>query len=174
MDPRGQSLDRYAEGSLNFRPGSDVALLNGMINTIITEGLYDNDYIKSHTEGFEDLKARTAATTPEAMSPICGIDAEVIDLRSLRPLDSDTVIQSVEKTGRMGTVEEGWPICSIGSELAAQVQRRAFDALDAPIEAVTGVDVPMPYAENLERLALPQQEQILDAVKRVCYWREAK
>ena len=103
-----------------------------------------------------------------------GIDAEVIDLRSLRPLDSDTVIQSVEKTGRMVTVEEGWPICSIGSELAAQVQRRAFDALDAPIEAVTGVDVPMPYAENLERLALPQQEQILDAVKRVCYWREAK
>ena len=78
MDPRGQSLDRYAEGSLNFRPGSDVALLNGMINTIITEGLYDEDYIKSHTEGFEDLKARTAATTPEAMSPICGIDAEVI------------------------------------------------------------------------------------------------
>ena len=103
-----------------------------------------------------------------------GIDAEVIDLRSLRPLDSDTVIRSVEKTGRMVTVEEGWPICSIGSELAAQVQRRAFDALDAPIEAVTGVDVPMPYAENLERLALPQQEQILDAVKRVCYWREAE
>ena len=78
MDPRGQSLDRYAEGSLNFRPGSDVALLNGMINTIITEGLYDEDYIKSHTEGFEDLKTRTAATTPEAMSPICGIDADVI------------------------------------------------------------------------------------------------
>ena len=101
-----------------------------------------------------------------------GIDAEVIDLRSLRPLDSDTVIRSVEKTGRMVTVEEGWPVCSIGSELAAQVQRHAFDALDAPIEAVNGADVPMPYAENLERLALPQQEQILDAVKRVCYWRE--
>ena len=78
MDPRGQSLDRYAAGSLNFKPGSDVALLNGMINTIITEGLYDESYIKTHTEGFEDLKARTAATTPEAMSPICGIDPEVI------------------------------------------------------------------------------------------------
>ena len=78
MDPRGQSLDRYAEASLNFRPGSDVALLNGMINTIISEGLYDENYIKSHTEGFEDLKARTAATTAEAMSSICGIDAEVI------------------------------------------------------------------------------------------------
>ena len=78
MDPRGQSLDRYATGSLNFKPGSDVALLNGMINTIISEGLYDEDYVKTHTEGFEDLKARTAATTPEAMSPICGIDADVI------------------------------------------------------------------------------------------------
>ena len=78
MDPRGQSLDRYAEASLNFRPGSDVALLNGMINTIISEGLYDENYIKSHTEGFEDLKARTAATTAEAMSSICGIEAEVI------------------------------------------------------------------------------------------------
>jgi formate dehydrogenase major subunit len=78
MDPRGQSLDRYAEASLNFHPGSDVALLNGMINTIISEGLYDENYIKSHTEGFEDLKARTAATTAEAMSSICGIEAEVI------------------------------------------------------------------------------------------------
>jgi formate dehydrogenase major subunit len=78
MDPRGQSLDRYAAGSLNFKPGTDVALLNGMINTIITETLYDEDYVKAHTEGFEDLKARTAAATPEAMSPICGIEADVI------------------------------------------------------------------------------------------------
>lgn len=101
-----------------------------------------------------------------------GIDAEVIDLRSLRPLDTATVIASVQKTGRMVTVEEGWPVCSIGSELAAQVQRHAFDALDAPIEAVNGVDVPMPYAENLEKLALPQNDQIIDAAKRVCYWRE--
>jgi pyruvate dehydrogenase E1 component beta subunit len=72
----------------------------------------------------------------------------------------------------MVTVEEGWPVCSIGSELAAQVQRHAFDALDAPIEAVNGVDVPMPYAENLEKLALPQIGQICDAAKRACYWRE--
>ena len=102
-----------------------------------------------------------------------GIDAEVIDLRSLRPLDTATVVTSVEKTGRMVTVEEGWPVCSIGSELAAQVQRHAFDALDAPIEAVTGADVPMPYAENLERLALPQIDQIVEAAKRACYWGEA-
>ena len=101
-----------------------------------------------------------------------GIQAEVIDLRSLRPLDIATVVNSVSKTNRMVTVEEGWPICSIGSELAAQVQRRAFDALDAPIEAVTGADVPMPYAANLEALALPQIDQIIAAAKRACYYRE--
>ena len=79
---------------------------------------------------------------------------EVIDLRSLRPLDMDTVIASVENQSPV-TIEEGWPICSVGSEIAAQVQRHAFDALDAPIEAVNGADAPMPYAANLEKLALP-------------------
>lgn len=78
MDPRGQHLDRYATASLNFKPGSDVALLNAMINVIITEELYDADYVANQTEGFADLKARTATTTPEAMSPICGIDPVVI------------------------------------------------------------------------------------------------
>ncbi len=97
------------------------------------------------------------------------IDAEVIDLRSLRPLDIEAVLASVKKTNRLVTVEEGWPVCSIGSEIAAQVQRHAFDALDAPIEAITGADVPMPYAENLERLALPQIAQIVEAAKRACY-----
>lgn len=113
-----------------------------------------------------------ALEAADALSDI-GLDAEVIDLRSLRPLDVDTVIASVEKTNRMVTIEEGWPICSIGSELAAQVQRHAFDALDAPIEAVNGADVPMPYAENLERLALPQVEQIIAAAKRAAYLRDA-
>ncbi len=78
MDPRGQHLDRYATHSLNFVPGSDVALLNAMINVIITEQLYDADYVRDHTEGFEDLKARTAAATPEAMAVICGIEPAVI------------------------------------------------------------------------------------------------
>ena len=78
MDPRGQHLDRYATHSLNFVPGSDVALLNAMINVIITEQLYDADYVRDHTEGFEDLKARTAAATPEAMAAICGIEPAVI------------------------------------------------------------------------------------------------
>ncbi|MGB1987407.1 MAG: pyruvate dehydrogenase complex E1 component subunit beta [Parvibaculales bacterium] len=102
-----------------------------------------------------------------------GLEAEVIDLRSLRPLDMDTVIASVEKTNRLVTIEEGWPICSVGSEIAAQVQRHAFDALDAPIEAVNGADVPMPYAVNLEKLALPQLEQIIAAAKRAAYFQDA-
>ena len=78
MDPRGQHLDRYATASLNFKPGSDVALLNAMINVIITEELYDADYVANQTEGFADLKARTATTTPEAMAPLCGIEPDVI------------------------------------------------------------------------------------------------
>ena len=78
LDPRGQHLDRYATASLRFTPGSDVAMLNAMINVIITEGLYDAAYVAAHTEGFEELRARTAATTPEAMAPICGIDAATL------------------------------------------------------------------------------------------------
>jgi len=98
-----------------------------------------------------------------------GIDAEVIDLRTLRPLDIDTVVASVKKTNRLVTVEEGWPICSIGSEVAARVTAEAFDYLDAPPTKVTGVDVPMPYAANLEKLALPSVDQAIAAVKSVCY-----
>jgi pyruvate dehydrogenase E1 component subunit beta len=98
-----------------------------------------------------------------------GIEAEVIDLRTLRPLDIDTVIASVKKTNRVVTVEEGWPICSIGSEVAARVTTEAFDYLDAPPAKVTGADVPMPYAANLEKLALPSADQVVAAVKSVCY-----
>ncbi len=97
------------------------------------------------------------------------ISAEIIDLRSLRPLDITRIIASVQKTNRMVTVEEGWPACSIGAELAARVSRRAFDALDAPILQVAGADVPMPYAENLEKRALPHARQICAAVQKVCY-----
>jgi pyruvate dehydrogenase E1 component subunit beta len=98
-----------------------------------------------------------------------GIEAEVIDLRTLRPLDIDTVLASVRKTNRIVTVEEGWPVCSIASEIAARVTAEAFDYLDAPPLAVTGIDVPMPYAANLEKLALPSVEHVVDAVKSVCY-----
>ena len=98
-----------------------------------------------------------------------GIEAELIDLRTLRPLDFDTVIESVKKTNRIVTVEQGWPICSIGSEIAAAVVDQAFDYLDAPPLRITGKDVPMPYAANLEKLALPSLDDVVSAARRVCY-----
>jgi pyruvate dehydrogenase E1 component beta subunit len=98
-----------------------------------------------------------------------GIDAEVIDLRTIRPLDTATIVASVQKTNRMVSVEEGWPFAGIGSEMAAVIMEHAFDYLDAPVARVAGIDVPMPYAANLEKLALPQAAQIADAAKQVCY-----
>ena len=98
-----------------------------------------------------------------------GIDAEVIDLRSLRPLDMNTVIASVRKTNRIVTMEQAWPVCSIGSEVCSRVALEAFDYLDAPPTKVSGKDVPMPYAANLEKLALPTVDDLIAAVKAVCY-----
>ena len=98
-----------------------------------------------------------------------GISAEVINLRTLRPLDYDTVIASVMKTNRCVTVEEGWPVCSIGNHIAATLMQRAFDWLDAPVISCTGKDVPMPYAANLEKLALTSTQEVIEAVKQVTY-----
>jgi len=98
-----------------------------------------------------------------------GVDVELIDLRTLRPLDMATVIESVKKTGRCVTVEEGWPQGSIGAEVAARVMEDAFDYLDAPVTRVTGKDVPMPYAANLEKLALPNVDEVVAAVNAVTY-----
>ncbi len=98
-----------------------------------------------------------------------GIDAEVIDLRTLRPLDTETIVASVKKTNRIVTVEEGWAFAGIGSEIATQIMEEAFDYLDAPVKRVSGKDVPLPYAANLERLALPQVEDIVAAAKAVSY-----
>ena len=98
-----------------------------------------------------------------------GIEADVIDLRTLRPLDIETVLESVRKTNRIVTVEQAWPICSIGSEICARVALDAFDDLDAPPAKVAGKDVPMPYAANLEKLALPTVDEVIAAVKAVCY-----
>jgi pyruvate dehydrogenase E1 component beta subunit len=98
-----------------------------------------------------------------------GIEAEVINLRTLRPLDIATVVRSVRKTNRLVTVEEGWPFAGIGAEVAMQVIEHAFDWLDAPPVRVTGRDVPMPYAANLEKLALPSAAQVVEAAKRVAY-----
>ncbi len=96
-----------------------------------------------------------------------GISAEVINLRSLRPLDTETIVNSVRKTNHVVSVEESWPFAGIGSEIAAVVMEQAFDDLDAPVVRVTGMDVPLPYAANLEKLALPQIDNIVEAVKRV-------
>jgi len=98
-----------------------------------------------------------------------GINAEVIDLRTIRPMDTETVLASVRKTGRCVTIEEGWPQSGVGSEISAQIMENAFDWLDAPVKRITGKDVPMPYAANLEKLALPTVGEIIEAVKAVCY-----
>jgi pyruvate dehydrogenase E1 component beta subunit len=98
-----------------------------------------------------------------------GINAEVIDLRTLRPLDKETVLASLKKTNRMVVVEEGWPVCSISSEIIAIAMTQGFDDLDAPVLRVTDVDVPLPYAANLEKLALIKVEDVVKAAKEVCY-----
>jgi len=96
-----------------------------------------------------------------------GIEAEVINLRSLRPLDTATIIESVKKTNRVVCVEEGWPFAGIGAEITMQVIEHAFDWLDAPPVRVHGLDVPLPYAANLEKLALPQPAWVVDAVRKL-------
>jgi pyruvate dehydrogenase E1 component beta subunit len=97
------------------------------------------------------------------------ISAEVIDLRTLKPMDSETIVESVKKTGRLVTVEEGWKQSGVGAEIAARMMEEAFDYLDAPVERVTGKDVPMPYAANLEKLALPSVAEVVAAAKAVAY-----
>jgi pyruvate dehydrogenase E1 component beta subunit len=127
-----------------LRPGSDV--------TIVTFS----------------LMVERALRAAEALAEE-GIQAEVIDLRTLRPLDVATIVESVKKTNRLVSVEESWPRFGVGAELAAIAMEHAFDYLDAPVQRVTGKDVPMPYAANLERMALPQTEDVVRAVKAVCY-----
>ena len=98
-----------------------------------------------------------------------GIEAEVVDLRTLRPLDTATVLESLKKTNRMVVVEEGWPVCSIASEICAVAMEQGFDDLDAPVLRVTNEDVPLPYAANLEKLALVDSARVIAAVKKVTY-----
>ncbi|WP_409049308.1 pyruvate dehydrogenase complex E1 component subunit beta [Candidatus Liberibacter sp.] len=103
-----------------------------------------------------------------------GIDVELIDLRTIRPMDLQTILESVKKTGRLVTIEEGYPQSSVGSEIANRVQKEVFDYLDAPILTIAGKDVPMPYAKNLEKLALPSVSEIIEAVEFVCYKQKAR
>ncbi len=98
-----------------------------------------------------------------------GIEAEVIDLRTLRPFDTETVINSIKKTNKLVSIEEGWPFAGVGAELSAIIMEHGFDYLDAPVVRVTGKDVPLPYAANLEKKALPRIEDIVEAVHQVCF-----
>ncbi|MCI0466118.1 MAG: pyruvate dehydrogenase complex E1 component subunit beta, partial [Beijerinckiaceae bacterium] len=98
-----------------------------------------------------------------------GIGAEVVDLRTIRPMDSAAIVESVKKTGRCVTVEEGWPQSGVGAEIISRLMEDAFDYLDAPVRRICGKDVPMPYAANLEKLALPSVEEVVAAAKAVCY-----
>jgi pyruvate dehydrogenase E1 component beta subunit len=98
-----------------------------------------------------------------------GIEVDLIDMRTLRPLDTDTIVASVMKTGRAVTVEEGWQQSGVGAEIVARIMEGAFDYLDAPVARVSGKDVPMPYAANLEKLALPSVAEVVAAAKAVCY-----
>jgi pyruvate dehydrogenase E1 component beta subunit len=98
-----------------------------------------------------------------------GIEAEVIDLRTLRPMDTETIVESVKKTGRAVTVEEGWQQSGVGAEVVARIMEHAFDYLDAPVLRVSGKDVPMPYAANLEKMALPSVAEVVEAAKAVSY-----
>ena len=114
------------------------------------------------------LMVGTAMKAAEALAEE-GIEAEVINLRTLRPLDIDTIVASVKKTNRAVSVEEGWPYAGIGAEIAAVIMEHGFDWLDAPVARVSGVDVPMPYAANLERMVVPQPDRIAAAAKAVLY-----
>lgn len=98
-----------------------------------------------------------------------GIEAEVVDPRTLRPLDTETLLRSVKKTNRAVIVEEGWPYCGVGAQIVDTLQLHAFDYLDAPVLRVTGADVPMPYAKNLEHICLPDKKRVMDAVHQVLY-----
>jgi pyruvate dehydrogenase E1 component beta subunit len=109
-----------------------------------------------------DVAMKAADTLAEQ-----GISAEVINLRTIRPLDVATIVESVKKTNRVVSVEEGWPFAGIGAEIAMTVTEHCFDWLDAPPVRVAGLDVPMPYAANLEKLALPQPNWVVDAVKKL-------
>jgi len=110
--------------------------------------------------------ARTAEKAAVALEEEHGVSAEVIDPRTLRPLDLDTILESVKKTNRLVVVEEGWPHGGVGANIAALVQEHGFDDLDGPVLRVTGVDVPMPYSKSLEQIAFPHVEQVVDGALR--------
>ncbi|AFB20862.1 pyruvate dehydrogenase complex E1 component subunit beta [Rickettsia canadensis] len=116
------------------------------------------------------IQVKLALDAANVLQDDNNIDCEVIDLRTIKPLDTQTIIESVKKTNRLVVVEEGWFFAGVGASIASIVMKEAFDYLDAPIEIVSGKDVPLPYAVNLEKLALPSESDVIEAVKKVCYY----
>lgn len=161
-------------------PNPVVFLENEITYGFSFEEEYDEDHIveigkaKVLREGKDvtivafSLVVKYALEAAEALAAE-GIEAEVIDLRSIRPLDRETIVNSVKKTSRCVTVEEGFPFASVGSEIASLLMEEAFDYLDAPVKKLASVDGPLPYAANLERLALPKTDDIIAAVKELCF-----
>jgi len=141
--PAGEHVAQIGKAR-TMRPGKDVTLVSYSIGVGLA------------LEAAEVLAAE-------------GIEAEVIDLRTLRPLDKDAVLESLSRTNRLVIVEEGWPQCSIASEIMAIAMEEGFDDLDAPVARVTNVDVPLPYANNLEKLALVNTAAVIEAARKVCY-----
>lgn len=164
-----------------IRDASPIILLENEITYGLSfEEEYDEDHIveigkaKIMREGKDvtiitfSLAVKYALEAAEELA-LEGIDAEVIDLRTIRPIDRETIVNSVKKTGRCVTVEEGFPFASVGSEIASILMEDAFDYLDAPVKKLASVDAPLPYAANLERLALPKANNIVAAVKETCF-----
>jgi pyruvate dehydrogenase E1 component beta subunit len=163
-----------------IRDDNPVVFIEGELLYGVKEEVPEDEYIIPI--GVADLKKEGKDVTIIAWSKMLylamnvakrleknDISVEVIDPRTLRPLDEDTILQSIKKTGRVVIVEENWPYCGVGAEMAYRIQKEAFEYLDAPIERVTSLDVPMPYAKNLEEVVLPTEERVIEAVKRVMY-----
>jgi len=160
-------------------PGPIIFLENEITYGFDFEEEYDDDHIveigkaKIMREGADvtiiafSLTVKYALDAAEKLAAE-GIDAEVIDLRTIRPIDRETIVESVKKTSRCITVEEGFPFASVGSEIASILMEDAFDYLDAPVKKLASVDAPLPYAENLEKLALPKENDIIMAAREVC------
>ena len=161
-------------------PNPVIFLENEMLYGVSSEVPDDEDFVleigKAHVEREGDDVTIVAFSIMvgralEAAGKLAeeGIEAEVINLRSIRPLDTETIIASLKKTNRLVSVEEGWAFAGIGAELAATVMEQGFDLLDAPMKRVCAVDTPLPYAANLEQAALPQSDWIVEAAREVCY-----
>jgi len=156
----------FLENELLYGQSFDVPALDDFVLPIgkaKIDRVGEDVTIVSFGMGMEYANAAATALASE------GISAEVIDLRTIRPMDMETILASVRKTNRCITVEEGWPQSGVGAEISAQIMEHAFDYLDAPVIRVTGKNVPMPYAANLEKLALPHADDVISAAKSVCY-----